>query len=132
MMRGCGALSSPQFPDSFPKRFAERRTQLKKRQHTGRPKAGRARLGALLAGALSYPARASASAIDTMNRAQGFLLDLVGTVGVCFIAFGVITLAISFQSHDDSQRSKAIMSIIGGAIAVSVRVVLDILGVAHQ
>lgn len=67
-----------------------------------------------------------------MNRAQGFLLDLVGTVGVCFIAFGVITLAISFQSHDDSQRSKAIMSIIGGAIAVSVRVVLDILGVAHQ
>lgn len=67
-----------------------------------------------------------------MNKAQGFLLDTVGTVGVCFVAFGVISLAIAFQSHDDSQRSKAIMAIVGGSIAVSVRFVLDALGVSHQ
>lgn len=88
---------------------------------------------AAIAGALS-PARsfAAASGLDTVNRAQGFLLDTVTGVGVCFIAFGVISLAISFQSHDDSQRSKAVMAIVGGAIAVSVRFVLDALGVAHQ
>lgn len=88
------------------------------------------------AGIFAAPARALAAAtssgLDTVNKAQGFLLDTVTGVGVCFIAFGVISLAISFQSHDDSQRSKAVMAIVGGAIAVSVRFVLDALGVAHQ
>lgn len=82
---------------------------------------------------LLSPVRAlAASGLDTVNKAQAFLLDTVTGVGVCFIAFGVISLAISFQSHDDSQRSKAVMAIVGGAIAVSVRFVLDALGVAHQ
>lgn len=104
------------------------RLPARKNRKKGRPN----RIPAFLAG-LFAPARAFASAgLDTVNRAQGFLLDTVTGVGVCFIAFGVISLAISFQSHDDSQRSKAVMAIVGGAIAVSVRFVLDALGVAHQ
>lgn len=87
---------------------------------------------AFLAGLLSPLRSFASSSLDTVNKAQGFLLDTVTGVGVCFIAFGVISLAISFQSHDDSQRSKAVMAIVGGAIAVSVRFVLDALGVAHQ
>ena len=99
--------------------------QLKnRRRHIARP--------ALFLGGLFSPGRALAAGLDTVNRAQAFLLDTVTGVGVCFIAFGVISLAISFQSHDDSQRSKAVMAIVGGAIAVSVRFVLDALGVAHQ
>lgn len=86
-------------------------------------------LGSLLAPVRAF---AAANGLDTVNRAQAFLLDIVTGVGVCFIAFGVISLAISFQSHDDSQRSKAVMAIVGGSIAVSVRFVLDALGVAHQ
>lgn len=104
----------------------------KKQKHTG----VLGRLAAFAAGVFSAPARVLAAAgfsgLDTVNKAQGFLLDTVTGVGVCFIAFGVISLAISFQSHDDSQRSKAVMAIVGGAIAVSVRFVLDALGVAHQ
>ena len=62
-----------------------------------------------------------------VGNAVDFLLNLLMGVGICFIAFGVISLAISFQSHDDSQKSKAVMAIVGGAIAVSVPWVLDAL-----
>lgn len=80
--------------------------------------------GAVLA-ALPLPAAAASNdPYSTVNNAIDFLMQLLTGVGICFIAFGVISLAISFQSHDDSQKSKAIMAIVGGAIAVSVRFVI--------
>ena len=89
-------------------------------------------IGGFISSTFLAPVTASAAGLDTVNRVQSFILDIVAGIGVIFIGFGAISLAISFQSHDDSQRSKAIMSIVGGAIAVSVRLVLDALGVAHQ
>ncbi|MBD5559961.1 MAG: hypothetical protein HDQ87_06335 [Clostridia bacterium] len=64
-------------------------------------------------------------ATEVVKNTTNFLLNLLMGVGICFIAFGVLSLAISMQSHDDSQKSKAIMAIVGGAIAVSVRFVIE-------
>lgn len=72
----------------------------------------------------------AAGEFDVVNRANQFILNIVTGIGIAFIAFGVISLAISFQSHDDAQRSRAVMSIIGGSIAVSVTAVLNALGVS--
>lgn len=77
----------------------------------------------------SLSSRAFAAAQDpagVVGRTTEFLLNLLVGVGVCFIAFGVLALALSFQSHDDSQKSKAVMAIMGGAIAVSVKYVIQI------
>lgn len=74
-------------------------------------------------------ASGSTTEFTTVQKATDLLLSILMGVGVCFIALGVISLAVSFQSHDDSQKSKAIMAIVGGSIAVSVRAVLTALGV---
>lgn len=78
----------------------------------------------------AMPAMAAGGGGDTFGTVKNtikFMLDLLMGVGICFIAFGVISLAISFQSHDDSQKSKAIMAIVGGAIAISVKFVIQMI-----
>lgn len=93
---------------------------------------GKSRFAAFFAFVFSLlcgPAPARAAGQDpagVVGRTTDFLLNLLMGVGICFIAFGVLSLAISFQSHDDSQKSKAVMAIMGGAIAVSVRYVIQI------
>lgn len=84
------------------------------------------------AGALSLTAKArgaspGADAFQTVENTKTFMFNLLQGVGICFIAFGVLSLAISMQSHDDSQKSKAIMAIVGGAIAVSVKLVVNLI-----
>lgn len=96
------------------------------------PRGGRGGICAFLAFLASMwqaPLRAQAAGQDpagVVGRTTDFLLNLLMGVGICFIAFGVLSLAISFQSHDDSQKSRAVMAIMGGAIAVSVRYVIQI------
>lgn len=105
-------------------------------EEAGRRTGAKTKLGAFFAallGTMTLTGRAFASgesnAFGTVQRAVDFLMNILMGVGVCFIAFGVISLAISFQSHDDSQKSKAVMAIVGGSIAVSVKYVLVALGI---
>lgn len=103
-----------------------------KEKYGCRTKAGAAFSAAL--GTFSMTGRAFATGnnvteFTTVQKATDLLLSILMGVGVCFIALGVISLAVSFQSHDDSQKSKAIMAIVGGSIAVSVRAVLTALGI---
>ncbi|MBD5559435.1 MAG: hypothetical protein HDQ87_03610 [Clostridia bacterium] len=90
---------------------------------------GAAFLSALAAAFMpALPAQATAAQdpAGVVGRTVDFLLSMLTGVGVCFIAFGVLSLAISFQSHDDAQKSRAILAILGGAVAVSVRYVIQI------
>lgn len=103
---------------------------MKKRIQAARRKA--VAVWALVVGVLFLPGRALAAGMDTVDKTQAFVLDLIGTAGVIFIGLGVLNLALAMQSHDESQRGKAILAIVGGAIMVSIRFVLDALGVAHQ
>ena len=44
--------------------------------------------------------------IEGMSRLTELVLMLITGVGIFFLAFGVINLALSFQSHDESQKSR--------------------------
>ena len=89
-------------------------------------------MSGVFTGAMTAATTASATpsnapdATAVVKNTTNFLLNLLMGVGICFIAFGVLSLAISMQSHDDSQKSKAIMAIVGGAIAVSVKFVIEV------
>lgn len=65
--------------------------------------------------------------LQTLRNTIEMLMTLLSGVGLCFLAFGTVSLAMSFQSHDDSQKSKAILAIIGGAIAASARYIVPII-----
>ncbi|HBU13273.1 MAG TPA: hypothetical protein DEB31_11330 [Clostridiales bacterium] len=68
--------------------------------------------------------------VESMGKMTDLVLTLITGIGICLLAFGVLNLAMSFQSHDDSQKSRGVGMMVGGFIAIGLRVVLQFLGVA--
>ena len=86
--------------------------------------------GVLFLPQLVFAANEDFDPIEGMSRLTELVLMLITGVGIFFLAFGVINLALSFQSHDESQKSRGIMGIVGGLIAVGLRVLLQFIGVS--
>lgn len=86
--------------------------------------------GVLFLPQMAFAANEDFDPIQGMSRLTELVLMLITGVGIFFLAFGVINLALSFQSHDESQKSRGIMGIVGGLIAVGLRVLLEFIGVS--
>lgn len=86
--------------------------------------------GVLFLPQIGFAANEDFDPIEGMSRLTELVLMLITGVGIFFLAFGVINLALSFQSHDESQKSRGIMGIVGGLIAVGLRVLLQFIGVS--
>lgn len=59
--------------------------------------------------------------LHTVQQLIEFLMTLLQGIGIALTAFGVISLAMSFQSHDDSQKSKAMLATIGGCLCLTIK-----------
>lgn len=83
----------------------------------------------LLTGNPALAAEQGSDALEDINKFQELMVGLTRAAGGILLVIGIIQLAISFQSHDASQRSHAILFIIGGILCLAVKQILGIFGV---
>lgn len=83
----------------------------------------------ILALALSLSSTALAdegvNPVEAVNNLISVLYWLATAIGIVFVILGVIQLAMAFKEQDPSSKSRALQSIIGGALAVGARFVVQ-------
>ena len=69
-----------------------------------------------LLGALFIPTAFAADPISVINNLSSFIFGLIKAVGIILVAWGVVQVGLSIQSHDASQRSQGFLTLAGGII----------------
>lgn len=68
--------------------------------------------------------------ITTINNLSTFIFGLIKAVGIILVAWGVVQVGLSIQSHDASQRSQGFLTLAGGIIIFFAQEILTLIGVA--
>ena len=83
-----------------------------------------------LLGALFIPTAFAADPITVINNLSSFIFGLIKAVGIILVAWGVVQVGLSIQSHDASQRSQGFLTLAGGIIIFFAQEILTLIGVA--
>lgn len=67
---------------------------------------------------------------DTIDKLADFIWGVSKSIGVILVGYGVIQIGLAFKSHDPSQKSQAVFTILGGLIVFFAETILTLLGVA--
>ena len=81
-----------------------------------------------LAALFTVPAFA-ADPISTINNLSTFIFGLIKAVGIILVAWGVVQVGLSIQSHDASQRSQGFLTLAGGIVIFFAQEILSMIGV---
>ena len=65
--------------------------------------------------------------LEAINNLTSFLYSLARAIGVIVTLFSIIQLGISIKSHDPTQRSMAIMGIVGGVIIMFAKEIIGLI-----
>ena len=82
----------------------------------------------VLSALLTIPALA-ADPITTINNLSTFIFGLIKAVGIILVAWGVVQVGLSIQSHDASQRSQGFLTLAGGIVIFFAQEILSMIGV---
>lgn len=63
----------------------------------------------------------SSSVTGPLGRFTNLLYDIVASIGVIALIFGIVQLALAFKSHDPQQKTAAAIGIVGGIILIGIR-----------
>lgn len=67
---------------------------------------------------------------NSIGQLSNILFGICKGLGIIAALFGLVQLALSFQSHDPGQRSQAALYIAGGAILFFAQSILSAIGIA--
>lgn len=80
--------------------------------------------------ALTVPAfAAAADPLAAVQNLSNFIFSLIRAVGLILLGYGILQVGLSFQSHDPSQRSNGILTIVGGIIITFTKEILALITV---
>ncbi len=65
--------------------------------------------------------------LTVIANLSDFIFAILRAVGVIMMAFGLVQLGLSFKSHDPSQRSNAILTLVGGLIITFSKEIINII-----
>lgn len=68
--------------------------------------------------------------IGVVNNLSTFIFGLIRAVGIIILAWGVVQVGMSFQSHDPSQRSQGFLTLAGGLVITFAHEILTLIGVS--
>ena len=68
--------------------------------------------------------------LTVVNNLSTFIFGLIRAVGIIILAWGVVQVGMSFQSHDPSQRSQGFLTLAGGLVITFAKEILTVIGVA--
>lgn len=75
-------------------------------------------------------ATSTGGALDAVNNLTNLFFSLLKAVGVIAAGFGVLQFAMSFQSHDPTQRTSGILVFVGGILIFFIKEILASIGVS--
>ena len=65
---------------------------------------------------LPITAYATSDPVGAVNNFSDFIFGLIRAVGIIILGWGVVQVGLSIQSHDPSQRSNGILTLLGGIV----------------
>lgn len=74
----------------------------------------------------TVPAYASGP-VQALSNLENLMFDIIKVLGGIILAWGIVQVGMSFQSHDPSQRSQGFMWLVGGLIIFFAREILSLI-----
>lgn len=63
--------------------------------------------------------------LAVINNLSNFIFEIVQSVGVIMVLFGIVQFGMSLKSHDPSQKANSLFTIVGGLIIAFSKVILN-------
>lgn len=70
---------------------------------------------------------AAADPLGVINNLSDFIFSLIRAVGLILLGYGILQVGLSLQSHDPSQRSNGILTIVGGIVIAFTKEILTLI-----
>ena len=65
--------------------------------------------------------------LQAVTNLSDFVFALIRAVGIIILAWGVVQVGLSFQSHDPSQRSQGFLTLAGGIVITFAKEILNLI-----
>lgn len=65
--------------------------------------------------------------LTVVNNLSTFIFGLIRAVGLIILAWGIVQVGLSFQTHDPSQRSNGFLTLAGGVVITFAKKILDVI-----
>lgn len=76
---------------------------------------------------LPITAYATGDPVGAVNNFSDFIFGLIRAVGIIILGWGVVQVGLSIQSHDPSQRSNGILTLLGGVVITFTKEILALI-----
>ena len=63
--------------------------------------------------------------LTVVNNLSNFIFEIVQSVGVIMVLFGLVQFGLALKSHDPSQRASSLFTILGGLVIAFSKVILN-------
>ncbi|MCL2837620.1 MAG: hypothetical protein FWE04_00925 [Oscillospiraceae bacterium] len=67
--------------------------------------------------------------LTTIGNMSNFIFAAIRAIGVIILAWGVVQIGLSLQSHDPSQRTNGFLTFFGGLVIALSREILGLIGI---
>lgn len=75
----------------------------------------------------SVTAFADDDPLTVVNNLSTFIFGLIRAVGLIILAWGIVQVGLSFQTHDPSQRSNGFLTLAGGVVITFTKEILNLI-----
>ena len=65
--------------------------------------------------------------LTVVNNLSTFIFGLIRAVGLIILAWGIVLVGLSFQTHDPSQRSNGFLTLAGGIVFTFTKEILNLI-----
>ena len=72
-------------------------------------------------------AYAAGDPLAVINNLSTFIFGLIRAVGLIILAWGIVQVGLSFQTHDPSQRSNGFLTLAGGVVITFTKEILNLI-----
>lgn len=73
------------------------------------------------------PVYAADDPISVINNLSNFIFTLTRAIGTIILIFGVVQIGMSYQSHDPSQRTNGVFTLVGGVIITFAKEIIGVI-----
>ena len=70
---------------------------------------------------------AAGDPLTTLNNLSDFIFAGIRALGIILLAWGIVKIGMSLQSHDPSQRSTGFLTFFGGLVIAFTKEILDLI-----
>ena len=73
------------------------------------------------------PVYAADDPIGVINNLSNFIFTLTRAIGTIILIFGEVQIGMSYQSHDPSQRTNGVFTLVGGVIITFAKEIIGLI-----